>query len=390
MSKNEARDLVIEYVNKNCRSWDFPDTCVNRAEEAHGLLDDGANIDVFVFNRRTQGVSPMKIEDFISTAPRLCSRSESYDRVRSAIYALSASHDPFAEIKKLFGIQAASRADYLGVIAKVINDYQENSSHEDELVLVANGTAFRVRSASIRDDEVVLYNTYGDLVSLPDVATLGKRYSSSAKSKAMWERVVTLFNLQDDLSGKYLFDTAVKICSHPLTVPDQSTAKKEDLMAIDTKISTPASARRTEMTPIKEQGASLLSAIGNGVKLASVNQGGEVILAMAEKMFGDSPLTAYLLSSESGRELVKMAMASAIHTIAASAPEVAGSKTLEDVAKLQLTFSTSALSTKFFTSCREEIAFLVKHGEQFGAAAAMAGVAPLTDAVIAKAREGQE
>jgi hypothetical protein len=93
---------------------------------------------------------------------------------------------------------------------------------------------------------------------------------------------VTLFDLQNSLSGKSLFDTAANICSQPLTV-SQQPPKKEEPMAIDKTITAPA--RRTEMTPIKEQGASLLSAIGNGVKLASVNQGGEVILAMAEKMF---------------------------------------------------------------------------------------------------------
>jgi len=386
MSKREARDLVIEYVNKHCRSWDFQDISVNRAEEEHDLLGDGANINVFVFNRKTQCVSAMKIEDFIGKAQRPYSFNDSYDRVRGAIYTLGASRDPVTDIKNLFGIQTASRGDYLRLIAKTINDYQDNSSHDDGLVLVVKGNTFRIRSASAHD-EVVLYNTYGDTALLSDVAGLGKRYSSSAKSKAMWERVVMLFDLQNSLSGKSLFDTAANICSQPLTV-SQQPPKKEEPMAIDKATAAPA--RRTEMTPIKEQGASLLSAIGNGVKLASVNQGGEVILAMAEKMFGDSPLTAYLLSSESGRELVKMAMASAIHTIAASAPEVAGSKTLEDVAKLQLTFSTSALSTKFFTSCRDEIAFLVKHGEQFGAAAAVAGVAPLTGAVAAGLRENQE
>ena len=382
MSKNEARDLVIEYVNKHCSGWDFPDLSIYGAEETHGLLGNGANINISMFDRRTQCESTLKIEDFISTAPRLRSRNESYDRVRGAIYTLSASRDPAIEIKKLFGIQTASRDDYLEVISKFINSYSE-----DDLVLIVEGNRFRVRSASIRGGEVILHDACGGSVMLADIATLGKRYSQSARSKAMWERVVALSELQDHLSGKLLLDTAIKLCSQPLTVPNQSPAKKEDPMANDTKT---APTRRTEMTPIKEQGASLLSAIGNGVKLASVNQGGEVILAMAEKMFGDSPLTAYLLSSESGRELVKMAMASAIHTIAASAPEVAGSKTLEDVAKLQLTFSTSALSTKFFTSCREEITFLVKHGEQFGAAAAVAGVAPLTGAVVAKAREGQE
>jgi hypothetical protein len=166
----------------------------------------------------------------------------------------------------------------------------------------------------------------------------------------------------NDLQDAAWSQNQLVLCTTARNINDSiyvSNKKEEKKMA--PIATTPKKAKRSTMVPVKEQKDNILSAVGKGLKLASANQAGEVILSLGEKLLGAS--APAFMQDENGREVVKLLTAALIATTVRTAPEfMENSDNIAKVCELQITHSTDMLSTRLMSTSREQLQALAALG----------------------------
>jgi len=230
------------------------------------------------------------------------------------------------------------------------------------------------------------------------------------------------FNAGRGPGGWDSFDARELLVSHPLLTRDRilearraemgvvnanKTAAKadrtRDLLSDDREEeieeeeeeAVPASKKPTVGKKIKGQAFEIGAAAALGVKLAAVDQAGEVMLDVAKQLSKSVPILADMLESPDGRELAKLLVALMLHSTATYAPGIVPKhEFVKRVAELQMTTATFKLLGPRLGELRQYLQSLASIGEQIAegeeAHAALQDGENLSGNARARARSGSE
>lgn len=118
-----------------------------------------------------------------------------------------------------------------------------------------------------------------------------------------------------------------------------------------------------EPSKLKSQAKAAGKAVGLGVAMAAVNEGGDIMLDIAKAAAKDNPLIASLLESEDGREVAKFMVALGLQTAATHTNVIPKGQLVARVAEVQLAVSSFKLIGPRLKSMRGYLQALAKIGE---------------------------
>lgn len=117
-------------------------------------------------------------------------------------------------------------------------------------------------------------------------------------------------------------------------------------------------------TPIKNTGKTMLEGAKLGAQMAVVNKGGDIMLRMARKLAENNQTLSDLLETDEGREIAKLAVATALVGLASYGVLPRGNAAIARIGQLQSASSTFILLTKYGSILENELSALIEMGDQ--------------------------
>lgn len=158
---------------------------------------------------------------------------------------------------------------------------------------------------------------------------------------------------------------------HTATRDMKETAMDKD--AEMTEASATEGSTRDMKTRAKDHFGEVGSALALGVKLAAVNEGGEILLDIAKEIAKDSPMMEALLESPDGREVAKMLTALTISGMCHYTDYVPKKEVVANLMAMQMTASGFVLAGPRMKQLRKHFEKLVGVGEKLADLGEQAG-----------------
>jgi hypothetical protein len=140
-------------------------------------------------------------------------------------------------------------------------------------------------------------------------------------------------------------------------------AAVQDTTLPETKKSKKKETEQKMSEKVKTQLGELGGAMAEGVKFATVDEGGEILVDMVRKLGEGSPLVAILLATEDGRSVAKVGCAVIVHGLATYTTLIPKPELVKKIAIAQITVSSLKLFQPRLKLVRKHLEQLVGIGE---------------------------